>query len=391
MRWSLASKSALLVMLVVCLPPAAGDASASTTEEGAAAEDPAAVRQEESAESHGEEAASEEEPLAPGPARWGDKLRFESSDGRFSLELGNRVQFRFTQEEPEEGDSRGSFRVRRGKLSLRGRVYSDWKYKVQVDYSGSSTTLNDAYFVYTTNPRAQLWLGQGKAFFGRQFLNSSAKLQFVDRSIASGRFAHGRDQGLALLGTSPGGHLEYNLGLYNGNGPNQSRNDDGEYLGIGRLVWMPLGAQPVAESSLTYPEDPLLSLGVSTLTNSRAAGRDDVERWGAELAFEYQGLAVVGEWYDEEVDLGGGGTAEADGGYAQLAYLFPNRIVEIAGRWSTLQEEGPVVEDQTETGVALNVYLDGHSYKVQTDLRRIEDDVRDLETDVIRVQLQIAF
>ena len=52
------------------------------------------------------------------------------------------------------------------------------------------------------NPLAVPWIGQGKAFFGRQELTSSGRQQFVDRSNVNTRFAAGRDQGIGLTGST---------------------------------------------------------------------------------------------------------------------------------------------------------------------------------------------
>ena len=322
-------------------------------------------------------------------ADWTKKLTFASPDGKFELELGSRVQVRYTYLDPDNGDSTGSFRIRRAKLALSGHVYDDWKYKIQAVWSGGSTTLEDAYFQYAANPMAQAWLGQGKAFFGRQELTSSGKQQFVDRSIVSSRFAHGRDQGIALVGVVPSKVLEYQVGLYNGNGINKSSNDNGDYLTTARVAWMPLGEYKLEESALDYPASPKVSVGLAGLQNTTGTGATevDVQRLNAELAFKWQGVNAVAEYYTEDAEPVSGSSVDTDGYYAQLGYLFPNKTFEVAARHAVISRDG--VDDDTEDLLGLSWYLGKHDYKLQADFGVIEQGGK--ERNEGRLQLQIAF
>jgi hypothetical protein len=318
----------------------------------------------------------------------GGKTTIKTKDAK--IDIGSRVQFRYTHDDPEDGDSKGSFRVRRAKFAVSGTIYEVWKFKTQAVWSGGSTTLEDAYIEYTKNPMATIWFGQGKAWFGRQELTSSGSQQFVDRSITSARFAAGRDQGVSLVGKNPAKTFEYGVGVYNGNGRNKSSNDDDDYLTVGRVVWTPFGEYKLAESSLDYPDSPKLALGVAILENTD--GDDDVERVGAELAFKLRGFNTVAEYYTETLDLLGGGSVDTDGYYVQAGYLFPNRMFEIAGRYAVVRPDlagGSV--DETETGIAFSYYLKKHGQKLQADLRQVEEDATGTTDDQIRVQYQIVF
>lgn len=328
-----------------------------------------------------------------GEAGWGKHPYFKSSDGKFTLDIKNRVQFRYTYVDPDGGDSIGSFRVRRAKTAFEGTAYGDWSYKLQAVWSGSATTLEDAEFRYTRNKMAQLWLGQGKAFFGRQELTSSGKQQFVDRSIASSRFAPGRDQGIGLIGVNENKTFEYNVGIYNGNGSNKSADDNDDKMVIGRLVFTPFGEYKLEESALDYPDSGKLAIGISALstTNGTGAAQSDVTRLGAEFGYKIHGFNVVAEYYDEEADPKVGATADTNGYYVQLGFLFPNKKFEIAGRYAVVSPDTTIDMDKIESGVALSYYLKKHDYKFQIDFRNLEDKFKDTDDTEIRAQLQIAF
>lgn len=325
----------------------------------------------------------------------------------------NRFQGRYTLVQPEAGDDVGSFRIRRFHTIFEGTVYKVWKAKLQVNWTGtdivtdvtqSGTTisrtrsrgpvLDDAELQWAKYPLATVWVGQGKVFFGRQELTSDTRLQFVDRSIASERFSVKRDQGIALIGQSRTKLFEYQAGLYNGNGPNQVSNDNQQHGTVQRLVFTPLGEFPLAESSLDYPDTPRLAIGGEAWQNTLGIGTSerDVTRYGAELAFKVQGFNAVGEYYIETIDPMAGSEQDTDGYYAQAGYLFPNKLFEIAGRYSVVSPEvsGPS-QDQTEIGVATSWYWDKHNHKIQADYRILEDERTGNEDKEFSLQLQLVF
>lgn len=346
------------------------------------------------------------------------KLGFKFKAGEVSL--SNRLQARFTENDPPSGDSVGSFRIRRMKTTIEGKLYDNWKFKLQGNWVGGNvveaatlannvlsttvgrgTVLEDAEIWYTKNPLATIWVGQGKGYFGRQELTSSGRQQFVDRSLASDRFAANRQQGVGLIGQNAAKTFEYNLGIYNGNGFNRAANDNKQFMYIGRFVWTPFGEVKLEESSHDYLPTPKLALGVSALENTTGAGTTEtkVTRTGVEAVFKLQGLNLTGEYYQETSDpaLAGRPDVDVDGYYLQAGYLFPNQKFEIAARSSEILPDTALSTDQSELGVALSWYFAKHNHKLQADYREIETDRivsgRSVgsTTSEIRLQLQLIF
>lgn len=315
-----------------------------------------------------------------------------AQDTPFTMRIGVRVQLRATHTDPP-GDERATtaFQVRRARLSVGGSAYEHFDYAVQAELAGSSVRLLDANVQATLAPLATIWAGQGKAFFGRQQLTSSGHLHFVDRTIVDGRFSAGRQQGLAVIGRA-GTVLEYNAGVYNGNGINEPTNPNDRFMTVGRLVMTPLGAYGPVESAHDYPATPRLALGVSGMTNTVG---EDTERVGitrvnTEAAFKVHGLNVTGEFYREWADPHEGARGTTDGWYMQAGYLLPRRRHELAARWAVIHPRAADAGDLVETGLAYSHYLAGHRAKLQADVRNIRD--RALRTDQreLRAQIQLA-
>jgi len=341
-------------------------------------------------------------------------FKFESADGRFSLGINNRVQVRFTFEDPDEGDNVGSFRLRRYKFKMSGKVFEDWKYQLQVNFAGQGDqtipiggneitieqddALEDAWFQYTKYSWFQPWLGQGKTFFGRERLHSSGNLLFVDRALLSDQAEVERDDGVGLVGYGKEHKFEYNVGVYNGNFLNQRANDNDKFAYAGRFVWTPFGAYKLSEGAVGHGDGPKLALGVDAYDNviTTETGADlEITLYGPEFAFTYKGWSVQAEYYRIHLDLASGGTGDIDTGYLMAGYLLPGERIEVGARYAMSDPDDDAQEisnEADEIGVVFNYYFAEHRYKIQADLRQIDEKAADGNDSLeFRAQMQFSF
>jgi len=322
-----------------------------------------------------------------------NRLEFESDDGKFNLRLGFLGQGLFTFQDPDGGDSTSSFRVRRVRPDLRGKLFGKVGFRMQYELVGDPNLLD--FYIHWGSSRGKLQAGQFKAPFGRQELTSIAKQQFVDRSISSKRFAPSRQTGVAVLGKTANSKFEYGFGVFNGNGRNKSKDDNDDKMLAGRVVWNALGAYALDETPLDYPSSPRLALGLAVMSNTEGNGSSatDVTRLGGEIAFKVQGFNLIGEFYQETADPGIGSDIDTDGFYLQAGYLLPNKKAAFAVRIAEVSPDvlGPSA-DQTETGAALNFFVFKHNHQIQLDYRQLEFDANPAQDrDEFRAQVQIVF
>lgn len=312
-----------------------------------------------------------------------------SQDTEPTLTFTLGMQALFTQDFPDEGDSNASISARRFRPGARGS-YEGFDFRVMTELAGGSARLLDGYLSREINPYLTVTAGQSKVPFGRQWLTSYTRLQFVGLSIAADRFNENRQPGVWLTGGIASA-LQYTAGLFNGEGLNTA-NQNGDLLRVARVVWTPLGSYSLAESSLDFPEDPRLALGGSVLGKREGQDDDatDLLRLELEGAFKLQGFSAVGEYFHERAEPHAGTSYGTAAWYAQTSYAIRSGY-ELALRYSAVRPDVDAPDgDLTEKGIAVNRYFEGHDIKLQAEYLLLDDEVLDTTDQRLRVQFQVS-
>lgn len=330
---------------------------------------------------------------------WKDgKTTIESKQAR--IDISNRLQFRFTEEMPEVGDDRGSFRIRRMKTKFEGWAYTkNLTYELQLNWPDTANPLEDAVVNYDfTNGKKtfQLKGGQFKVPFGRQELTSSGSQEFVDRSIASNEYARGRDIGVQVWGLPAAGKVDWRFGIFNGNGRTVSRNDNDKYQYNARVTFQPFGDVKYSEGDFESTDKPLFAIAGEYESNDRAGATTsvDVDREiaGGDVVFKYKGFFAYAEIYQASNEPETGADFDSDGLTAQVGYFIIPQKFEVALRLSEIDPNTDVDNNEREeTGVALGYFFNKHPHKIQADFREIEDKARNVTDKEFRLQYQLIF
>jgi phosphate-selective porin len=379
---------------------------------------------------HGLHAEVERPQAPPLNIVWRDGKTRLTLGNSFYLELSNRVQFRFTQELPDEtvklpgtaspGDGKGSFRIRRAKLKFEGWFYHPWlTYEVQTNWPGISSVnlgqyLEDAnlnWDVTRGRKRFMLKLGQFKVPFGLQELTSSGSQQLVDRSLVSISFARGRDIGVSLWGVLGKDKLEYRAGLFNGAGVTRSSNDNGKYQYNARVTFQPNGAVPLGSYSGAAQSESdfeTAALGKAIFTLSGAYEHNDLSfvtsdpslnlittLYEVDFMFKSHGFSATGMYaWGTRKPQAQSATYDTSGYFVQAGYFLKPQKWELAARYGQNDPSNLVRLDQvTEIRGGINYFVNRHALKVQADFGQIKTEsasggTRNYE---LRVQTQFVF
>lgn len=323
------------------------------------------------------------------------------------------VQWAGDPETPDSSRLTGSgFRVRRMQFGADGTVGRIVGFKFQCDTarvlnftdgSGTSQTaeaalLDDAVVSLRLADPLQIAAGQFKVPYSAQWLTADRSLIFPERAPTdsgvkyggvdtAGGFSLGRDVGLMISGHAPKRVIEWQAGLFAGEGPNKWPRADNGFLYVARVAVNPLGEIQLDEADLKR-EKPRLSLAGSVNLNDHPAydgdgerdGATDDLRIGAEARFAARGLTVAGEFYfGRKTDTTSAvqDPVARQGFYAQAGYYLASAHVLPAVRVSRLDPDAAAQGDAV-TGIeaAVNVFLPdlataekgddlGHAGKVQ--------------------------
>ena len=366
----------------------------------------------------------------------GKGFTLTSDDEKFQLSLGGRVQTRYTFTDGEVNSKTpdmSKWEVRRMKFWMNGYAYTkDLTYLLQVDFTqgSSSKLLEHAYFNYRLLDEVQLLAGQTKIPFGRQWLNSSGGQQFVDRSTASDMFRPGYDAGVKLNGDLLGGLTTYEFGVYGGVGQSTVRAASSNDNAIAaRVTVNPFGKMAYSESDLDNSPKPLLSIGANYFGDTLKATRTgttttletnnlnfagtsgwlgkglssrftssqkiDVDTYGFDAAFKWQGFSAQGEYLLGQANGRGakGEILRAQGFFGQAGYCIIPKTLEVAFRYSFVDPDRDTLNDQvTDTAGAVSYYFNKHNLKLQGDVTNSHDQSKNRSDDMIyRLQAQVIF
>lgn len=382
------------------------------------------------------------------PTKFGKGIQVYGKDSTFYMKFGMRFQNLFSNEwavEDETGGSGGlenhssNFLIRRARFKFNGYAYTPkLKYKFELglsnrDNGGVASEFNtapkfilDAFIEYNFYKNIFIRIGQGKLPGNRERVISSGNLQFVDRSRLNSRFNLDRDFGIILKNhnkISGDFIMKEIISLSQGEGRNVTvGNLGGGFDYTFRAEFLPMGnfksKGDYSGSDLKRESKPKLAIGISYDINDNAVRErgqngsfifDDItENYTGktlqtifiDAMFKYQGFSFMGEFADRqtsdddpvvknELDEKIGTFYTGTGLNLSVGYLMKNNW-EVALRYTAINPDEAVANDETEYTFGLSKYVVGHKLKIQTDL-----SYRDVENknDKLfwRVQIDLHF
>jgi phosphate-selective porin len=321
----------------------------------------------------------------------------------------------------DRGDSRfGSdndrFYLRRARLNATGRFREEFDFRLEIDLAGSlgdtaalRAQVTDGFINWHRLPAANVRVGQFKTPFGFEQLYSDTRLYTLERSLMNDRLTLSRQLGVQVGGELLDERLTYAAGAFNGNGVNNSFNDDDRFLVAGRLAGVPwrgrlrgrpaswgLGGNAYSSTDSDVPQ--AAELGFDSTPET--ADRDNVfagERLG--LGVDAQLVAGPFELWAElmrvkwEPDNAGPRTEiESQGWYLQGSlFVVPDRL-QLVLKVETFDPRRDAPSDATETALAgASWHLRGHDLKLMLNYMRVDAEGLPADEDKVLARLQVVF
>lgn len=384
------------------------------------------------------------EPSPPGPSVGvapGKGLTVTSADGNNSLTLRSRMQLRETFiHDAATRENLNEVQIKTLRLFVQGSLFDkDLRYTIQLAFGAgdfekdSASPIFDAYVEYVKHRDLKVRVGQYFVPFDRARTIREFALQFVDRQQVVRELTLDRDVGLMLWSDDMFGlnsHLAYNLFVGGGDGRNRVANPDNAYgpqragvLVVARIVVKPFGAFPDydQEADLSRSTKPRLGMGLaggynyrssrsqSTYGSTHTMGTFNYAHAAADAHFKWAGFSLLTEYVLRQANRNrvgpvGDMTREPQysrsgwGYFVQAGQMLSDRI-ELTARWDDLYAADgtdPVLrtlaqQSGRQAGAGLNLYLNGHALKVQSDYFYIFDRVTQEPRHAVRAQLDATF
>jgi hypothetical protein len=368
-------------------------------------------------------------------AKPGKGITVTSANGNVSLTLRPRIQLRetFTYEDHQPDNE---INVKTMRLIMNGHVFTkDLSYRIQLAFgskdfeAGNPSPIFDAHIDYTRVKSLSIRVGQFFVPFDRARTTREFALHLVDRQQVVRELTLDRDVGVMFYSDDLFGaneRLGYALFVGGGEGRNRFGGQRMGPLVVGRLVFKPWGNfDDDMEGDLERRRKPKLALGLAGAYNvassrlSSTYGADfqlgtvNQVHGAADLVFKLRGWSLSAEGLlrralaDELVgtidDMPAVEATRSGYGYFVQSGIMVHRMVELVARWDDLYAWRGT--DQTfidwidrrgrQVVAGLNVYLNGHSLKIQADYSFAFGTGFDPATDpgahIARVQIDASF
>jgi len=223
----------------------------------------------------------------PAPVAGSDGFGLRSSDGAFIVRIRGGVQYdaRFFAADSERLAT-DQFEIRRVRSDIQGTLFTNYDFRVNIDFAVSRVDLLDAYGNVRFTPAVQLRAGKFKAPVGLERLATPFAIPLAERSLPTALVPN-RDIGIQLHGLIDGGRVEYAVGAFNGVPDGASADaDTGDSKDVAaRLFVLPFlgNGGPLAG----------LGLGVAVTTGEQkgtpaAPGLASYRTGGREIFFRYR-------------------------------------------------------------------------------------------------------
>ncbi len=272
-----------------------------------------------------------------------------------------------------------NFKLRRTNIGMKGNLSEDFKFNVMFDPARSEKILKDLWLDYDGIPHHTVRFGQMKPGVTADSLRSSSR-NFTAARSQIGRIGNEREQGMALLGQWK--YLDYQLGLYNGNGENRTDTNNKYALG-GRITLRPLAGVMNEEKWGRF------ELGGSYFDGQ--AGTNDLltdrDRYGLEARYHHNKFQLNTEYMAFENP----GGIEGHGWYAEGIYKLTPKF-DLVARYDRLDPNRLIAANSvTEYILGFNYLVEKYNIRLGLNYILVTDPTGQNRGNAVRMLVQHTF
>ncbi len=262
-------------------------------------------------------------------------LQIKSNNGDFSFKAGGRIHADVAYFDDDVTQMASGAILRRARLKLTGRLFRDWHYKAEMDFSEkSNVAAKGVWLSYNGWKPVSFKFGHFQEPFSLEEMTSSNAITFMERSLPNA-FAPSYHLGLAANGY--GDYWSLSGGLFGETNGTRDDNVDDGWGFAGRVTLAPfheagqilhLGFSSEYRSLDSTDEVKFRTRPESSVTNRRLVNTGTIEdsdytlKLNAEMAAVYGPFSLQGEYFHTRVSRNGLSVLSFDGGYVYCSYFI---------------------------------------------------------------------
>ncbi|PCH83074.1 MAG: porin [Piscirickettsiaceae bacterium] len=266
-------------------------------------------------------------------------INVKTKDGAFATKLGGRLQMDAAyvgEDGPEQGDGTD---IRRARLSLSGKMYNVWGFKLENDFTKSGLAgITDAYITYNGQKNHSYKVGHFRDSIILQELNSDNDTQFMERALLS---AFGQSRHMGIGNTYTGKNWTSSIALFGDKAKVDSKTSDEGWGVNGRFTATPIRNKTSlvhvgiaadyrklrSDANVRFKSGPESHLGgLSLVDTGTMADSDNFLVSGLEVAFVNGGFNGQAEYVRTDVERHTASDVSFDGWYAQMGYVLTGEV-----------------------------------------------------------------
>ena len=289
------------------------------------------------------------------------------------------LQTRFSHFWKESGVD--TFSLRRAEIGFPGKLNKDISYNIRLGIDGGhSWPLREACVKVMYIPRTELTLGQFKPPFGLEVLTSSAKLDFINKTMSTKQCkCKPVERDIGVQAKVNVDYVTCSVALVNGTGGNVFADDNDSKDLVGRVQ-----IKPPVEG---------LSIGVDGYLGKKGEEEVDRNRYGVDLSYTKGPYMAKSELLGAKND-----TVNSLGFYGQAGYMVRlgeelaiNMIQPVIRfeRWDGNTDKEKDASVIITAGV--NLFFDGHATKLQINYVLVREEDTQVDNDELLAQFQVNF
>ena len=348
------------------------------------------------------------------------------------------------------GETKDRFRLRRARINLTGDFAEQFDFKIEGEFEQSDLGITvrnpdgttqvstatrtefgatDIFINWHRFPEFNVKAGQYKAPFGLEQLTSDTTMFFTERTEVTDAITPERQVGVSIWGKPLSNLfpdqtdlLTYAVGIFNGNGRNNSVNDNNEYMYAGRIelrafktkfldedAWLKLGANAFTSrddtGTVLSPAGNLRVNSDGSLSSFTAPSPAERDAYGFDATLHLGPFELIAEYLSERVHSRSEDGMpplfqgfRADGYYVQGSYFLIPEKLQLVARYETFNPGQVANDDLTSIAGGVNYYIRGDHIKLMADYFHTWSDFREsnpsfgkYEFDEIILRLQLMF